>query len=106
MSRCLRFKSDPGTGDVWVCRRDAGHDGPCAAEPVGGRGTRCDAQSGMDQCRHEMGHAGAHSMHTPPPSPYSLRCPAVHPAIDTYPDGAAQCELMTGHDGAHRMEWA
>jgi hypothetical protein len=62
----------------WACRREAGHDGPCAAELV-------RASSVPTEGREQ--------------------CPAAHPSIDTYPDGAARCELEAGHAGPHRIEW-
>lgn len=45
----------------WMCRREVGHDGPCAAMEAGGSPFKCDEFGpNCERCELPGGHAGPH----------------------------------------------
>lgn len=88
MSKCLRFRSEPSTGDVWVCRRDAGHDGLCAFEETGAPVTAPTGRSEGPPVRIVTDGSGE-------PGP---RCGVKLPGVGELPYA---CVYERGHPGPH-----
>lgn len=106
-ARCPR--TEPVAGSValvWACRREAGHDGPCAAVPVtrtdmartSAPGERCGELSpdgtpcAIPALAHLTTWGFLHSWQ---------QCTAL--LVHGFPK--TRCRLAPGHDGEHAVTW-